>query len=83
LPIMPSRRSFVTNAAVGGAAGLGALSLCGGGKPLVDVCATEPERAARLMVDRGVTPRYDYALQALNELPYNLWRDYVPEDTVR
>jgi NitT/TauT family transport system substrate-binding protein len=48
-----------------------------------DICATEPERAARLMVDRGFTPRYDYALQALNELPYNLSRDYDPEDTVR
>ncbi len=48
-----------------------------------DLCATEPERAAQLMVDRGFTPRYDYALQALNELPYRAWRDYDPEDTVR
>jgi NitT/TauT family transport system substrate-binding protein len=48
-----------------------------------DLCATEPERAARLLADRGLTPRYDYALQALNELPYNVWRDYDPEDTVR
>jgi NitT/TauT family transport system substrate-binding protein len=35
------------------------------------------------LVDRGVTSRYDYALQALNELPYNVWREYDPEDTVR
>ena len=48
-----------------------------------DLCATEPERAAQLLVDRGFTPRYDYALQALNELPYRVWRDYDPEDTVR
>ena len=48
-----------------------------------DLCATEPERAARLMVDRGFTSRYDYTLQALNELPYRAWRDYDPEDTVR
>ena len=26
---------------------------------------------------------YDYALQALKALPYNLWRDQNPEDTVR
>jgi NitT/TauT family transport system substrate-binding protein len=47
-----------------------------------DLCAYEPERAARLMVDRGLTPRYDYALQSLKELPYG-WRDFDPEDTVR
>ena len=48
-----------------------------------NVCATEPERAARLLVDRGVTTNYDYALQALKELPYNRWREIDPTDTVR
>jgi NitT/TauT family transport system substrate-binding protein len=48
-----------------------------------DLCATEPARVAREIVDRGLTPRYDYALQALNELPYDKWREYNPEDTVR
>ncbi len=48
-----------------------------------DLCATEPGRAAQLLLDRGFTPRFDYALQALNELPYKAWRDYDPEDTVR
>jgi NitT/TauT family transport system substrate-binding protein len=48
-----------------------------------DVCAFEPERAARFIVDRGYTPRYDYALQAIRELPYNKWREYDAEDTVR
>ena len=48
-----------------------------------DLCATEPEQAAQLLVDRGYTPRIDFALQALNELPYRAWRDYDPEDTVR
>jgi len=28
-------------------------------------------------------PRYDYALQALNEIPYDRWRDYDPEDSIR
>jgi hypothetical protein len=34
-----------------------------------DLCATEPERAARMLVDGGFTPRYDYALQTLKDNP--------------
>ena len=48
-----------------------------------DLCATEPARAARMLVDGGFTPRYDYALQALQELPYDKWREYDAEDTMR
>jgi NitT/TauT family transport system substrate-binding protein len=48
-----------------------------------DVCALEPERAARLLVDRGYTERYDYALAALQEVPYRRWREYDAEDSVR
>jgi NitT/TauT family transport system substrate-binding protein len=48
-----------------------------------ELCASAPETAARLLVDGGFTPRYDYALQAINEVPYDLWRDYDPEDTIR
>jgi NitT/TauT family transport system substrate-binding protein len=48
-----------------------------------DVCALEPERAARFLVDEGYTPRHDYALQVMQELPYNRWREYDPEDTMR
>jgi NitT/TauT family transport system substrate-binding protein len=48
-----------------------------------DVCALEPARAAQLIVDKGFTPRYDYALQTMQETPYNRWREYDPEDTVR
>ncbi len=48
-----------------------------------DTCALEPELAARTLVDGGFTPRYDYALQVMKELPYRRWRDYDPEDTVR
>jgi NitT/TauT family transport system substrate-binding protein len=48
-----------------------------------DVCALEPERAARYLVDKGYTPRYDYALQTMQDVPYNKWREYDPEDTVR
>jgi NitT/TauT family transport system substrate-binding protein len=48
-----------------------------------DLCASEPEQVAKRMVDRGFTPRYDYALQTLREVPYNRWREYDPEDTIR
>ena len=48
-----------------------------------DVCAAEPERVARTLVDRGFAPRYDYAQQTLKEVPYSRWREYDPEDTVR
>ena len=48
-----------------------------------DLCVNEPERVARLMVDRAIAPRYDYALQTLKELPYGVWRDFDPGDTVR
>ena len=48
-----------------------------------DLCATEPAQAARRLVDGGFTPRYDYALQTLNEVPYDRWREYDPEDTMR
>jgi NitT/TauT family transport system substrate-binding protein len=48
-----------------------------------DLCATEPARVAQRMVDGGFTPRYDYALQALKEIPYAKWREYDPEDTIR
>ena len=34
-------------------------------------------------MDKGYTQRYDYALQALKDIPYSRWREYDPEDTVR
>jgi NitT/TauT family transport system substrate-binding protein len=48
-----------------------------------DLCATEPERVAHMLVDKKYTPRYDYVLQMLKELPYGKWREYDPEDTIR
>jgi len=48
-----------------------------------DICALDPERAARMLADRGFEPRYDVALQVLRELPYNRWRESNPEDTLR
>ena len=48
-----------------------------------DICALDPEKAARLVVDKGFTDNYDYALQAMQEIPYNRWRELDPEDTLR
>jgi NitT/TauT family transport system substrate-binding protein len=48
-----------------------------------DLCASDPGRAARIIVDGGFTDRYDYALQTLKQLPYGVWREYDPEDTLR
>jgi NitT/TauT family transport system substrate-binding protein len=48
-----------------------------------DLCAGEPEVAARLIVEGGFTERYDYALQTLTENPYAAWREYDAEDTLR
>jgi NitT/TauT family transport system substrate-binding protein len=47
------------------------------------VCALEPERVARVLVERGFIQRYDYALQTMQDVPYGQWRQYDPEDTVR
>ena len=45
------------------------------------LCAVEPERAARLVADKGYS--YDYSLQTMKEIAYARWRDYNAEDTVR
>ena len=48
-----------------------------------DMCASEPERAAQRLVDGGYTERYDYALQTLTDVPYDRWREFDPEDSMR
>jgi NitT/TauT family transport system substrate-binding protein len=49
----------------------------------VDLCVSDPKQIAQLLVDQGYTSRYDYALQALSEIRYNVWREYDPEDSLR
>jgi NitT/TauT family transport system substrate-binding protein len=49
----------------------------------IDLCVTEPERVAQRLVDGGFTGRYDYASQTLTSIPYDKWREYDPEDTMR
>jgi NitT/TauT family transport system substrate-binding protein len=48
-----------------------------------DICAADPDRAARFIATRGYTGASEYAAQAMREIPYARWRDYNPEDTVR
>ena len=48
-----------------------------------DLCVSEPARVARTIVNGGFTERFDYALAALQEVQYDKWREYDPEDTLR
>jgi NitT/TauT family transport system substrate-binding protein len=48
-----------------------------------DLCAAEPERIARSLVEKKYVTQYDYTLQAIRDLPYGKWREYDPEDTIR
>jgi NitT/TauT family transport system substrate-binding protein len=46
-----------------------------------NLCALEPQRAARLIAARGYN--YDYSLETLKDIPYDKWREYDAEDSVR
>jgi NitT/TauT family transport system substrate-binding protein len=48
-----------------------------------DICAAEPQRVARRLVDDGYTTNYEQTLQSLVDLPFRAWRDYDPEDAMR
>ncbi len=48
-----------------------------------EFCASEPASAAQRLVDGGFTPRYDHAFETLSGIPYDKWRDYDVEDSIR
>ena len=49
-----------------------------------DLCASDPAGVARTLIDGGFTKtRPEYVLQALREIPFDRWREYDAEDTVR
>ncbi len=48
-----------------------------------ELCATDPELAARAFLAQGFNFDPAYARQALRELSYGKWRDYNPEETLR
>ena len=48
-----------------------------------DLCAADPERTVRFLVESGYPSPYDYAVQSIREVPYRRWREYDPADAVR
>lgn len=49
-----------------------------------DLCAAEPETAARRVVQRGYAANYEYALQLFGgDARFDVWRTYDPEDSLR
>ena len=48
-----------------------------------DICAREPEKAARLIVAKGYESEYDIALNVLKSLSYTRWRIDNVDDSLR
>lgn len=48
-----------------------------------DICAQEPARVAKFLVDKGYETPYEIGLDVLKTLPYRRWREANPEDTLR
>jgi NitT/TauT family transport system substrate-binding protein len=48
-----------------------------------DLCAAEPERTVRTLVDRGFYKDYEHSVQALRDIPYKGWREYDSADSLR
>ena len=48
-----------------------------------DVCASDPERAARFLSDKLYEPRYAIGVEVLKSISYTRWRESNPEDTLR
>ena len=46
-----------------------------------DICANDPETAARRLVDEEFTDNYEHALQTLEDLSYDRWREFDPENS--
>jgi NitT/TauT family transport system substrate-binding protein len=48
-----------------------------------DICAREPERAAKYIVAKGYERNYDIALEVVQSLSFDRWRTYSLEDSLR
>ena len=48
-----------------------------------DLCAREPDRVARYLVDKGYTTNLEYTNQTLRNVTYTKWRTDSPEATLR
>ena len=71
--LVAGTRTFVANYPVATKRALRALLKA------TDLCAQEPERAARMVVAKGFEPRYEIALEVLKEVPYRTWREINPQ----
>jgi NitT/TauT family transport system substrate-binding protein len=48
-----------------------------------NVCALDPDKASRFLVDRGYMQDFEAIRDTVKGLPYTAWRDYSAEDTLR
>jgi NitT/TauT family transport system substrate-binding protein len=74
-----ANRDFITNNPIATKRALRAMLRA------TDMVAADPAMAARLLVEKGLKPAADEKLmaQAFDEIPYEKWRNYNPEDTIR
>jgi NitT/TauT family transport system substrate-binding protein len=75
--VLISRRAYVQSYPVATKRALRAILKA------TDMCAADPERAAQRLVESASTARYDFTLEMISGLPYAMWREYDPEDTLR
>jgi NitT/TauT family transport system substrate-binding protein len=75
--MIAARREFVTRNPVATKRAMRAILKA------ADICAREPERAARYIVAKGYEPSYEIALEVVTSLSYDRWRTYDLEDTLR
>ena len=75
--MLVGRREFVRNYPVATKRALRAILKA------TDICAREPERAARYIVNKGYEASYDIALEVVKEVSYHGWRVFDPSDTLR
>jgi NitT/TauT family transport system substrate-binding protein len=48
-----------------------------------DICAADPERVARFLVDMRYETRYPIGFEVIKSLQFTRWREADPEDTLR
>jgi NitT/TauT family transport system substrate-binding protein len=48
-----------------------------------EMCSSNPEQAAEWLVQEGQSPTLDFAMRTLADLPYDAWRSFDPEDSLR
>ncbi len=75
--VISGNRDFVNNNPVATKRALRAMLKA------TDMCAQQPELAAKAVIANGFPTDYARALQVFREIPYTQWREYDPEDTLR